>query len=219
MNTSHYDFLGISLTHRTTYFTTALAPKALIKLSAWTKHHLDCLTMLQTAQWFGSLLWGAQVLEVSLSDLYFILKFFRRRAMAYSPWESQANIWNSFKTLWWNLQQLCMSNVPTHRRYRISSSTRGNRTTAFSDASLDVSGCVVIWQHNITCTGVKWHIQEDINILETRSAEYTIRFVLELIGAQQISPGIVTLELFVDNTTTLFAIRKGWSQKFTTNKR
>lgn len=210
--TTLYTFLGVQFSH-SNHVAVQLAQKSWSKLLAWQGTPLHEITLREAMMLFGQCVWARRVKQKSLADLYWILKFLRRKASIDACLDCPANIWNSTVTQWLAMYSDALKNEPTIWEANDHHEAR-ETFHLYSDASLTGWGVVVFHTSgNISVSAGTWKRHEQIHILEARALRYGLKFFLRL--APEISNAHV--RVWVDNTSLLGAIAKGHSRSFLLN--
>lgn len=171
--------------------------------------------MRDAISWFSLLLWGSRILGVPLYSLYWLLKFFRRRAAAATILEAKANLWPCLHDFWWTLHKTCLENKGAPRFFR-KIDNEILHCELYTDSCLDGWGVVLFVNGRIFWRSGSWMYDEKIAILECRALTYGLRFAESVF--QELSIPRVFLDIFVDNTSVISAAERGFSAVFILNQ-
>ena len=199
---SEYDFLGVHYRHSPGRVSVSCLNKTLAKLSAtqpWQQ-----LTLRDLLGIFGRLSWCTQVLGLKPYKYYYVYKMLRRRVGQHL--DECAHIWPSCIESWqrWTLEALANQERVVH-----APSSNGACSILFTDASLSGYGAIGFRSDLsvVVCSGPWPETLVSINVLEAQALEAAL---LQLDLDQ-------VVDVFVDNTSVMFSLRKIRSPAFMLN--
>jgi hypothetical protein len=210
---SSYTFLGIKCSH--VIPSTCSAEKSLIKLQAAAKQaFLTSASVRDGLRLLGILIWISRIALVDLARYYTPFKFFRRRAASLANLDGPLELWACARIPLQEWIERCGSNTP--RQVDIA---RPSRLHLWSDASMSGFGVVLISDSTISVLAGHWSAffpaPHDIHInqLEIDALIIGISWLLTREG-----PYGERVELFVDNSSVVAAVNKGYSGSFQLNE-
>ena len=163
---------------------------------------------------FGILFFASQVLAYSLKDEYHAFKYYRRRAAQHAKGEhfgrdDPAAVWPSVRQGIDEWFKRLLKNVPARR------TDRNNTATLFTDASLTGAGAVLFTADGRVITfAAVWNAKERtrrIEELEARAVTLAARHFHEELRGRHV-------DLWVDNTSVIGAMKKGYSKSYYLNR-
>lgn len=209
-----YIFLGIDCDHEKAEI--RAAPKALKKLESAAENIFkqERPTVLEGLKLLGSLMWVSGVADVSIGDFYIALKFFRRRGCA-STLESPLAVWPcAVKNIRFWIST-ALANAPRKIARHAS-----HEVSIYSDACLSGWGgvCIDAGVVSVICGAWDDHQRSShINALEGCALLIVVaRFVDKNAQAWLTTP--TRIKIFVDNTTVLGSVQRGYSPTLWANQ-
>lgn len=210
-----YVFLGILFCHITN--TISIAEKTRIKLGT-------CLTSLEKAvaeQWtireissvFGVCVWAAAILGHLKYHAYYIYKYVRRRSNLNEF--QKTTVWPCIVQLWEDWIITLRKGAPK----KIFVDGPGN-WSVYTDASDDGWGCTAFCGNRVFVVAGTWSPalkHQHINLRELNAVRFSLEKMEESGLFSDNSMGTHTVDLFVDNTSTLYQIRGGGSKSYLYN--
>jgi hypothetical protein len=214
-----YVFLGIQCTHSQGggdhQVSLSMATKEKLFLMEVVSSGPDSVfTLRDVLSYTGLLVWCARVLGLIKASWYPFLKFLRRRSRGVLDDKIQ----------WWAVARECFENII--RELLGSGAVEvGNIATTgltiFTDACMSGWAVLILWPNKIEVYGERcvdievaagsWKWIEHINVLETRA----VLKAVELVPRQ---PQKTHCPIFLDNTSALGAVKKGYSKNYILNK-
>ena len=199
-----------------------LAPKTLKKLREERDRTLrnEEATLGDIQVLFGLLFYASRVLRLPTVDFYTAIKYYRRRqsemlaSPEFAPSTTRADIWKCAKPQIEEWLDLALQNNWTNHP-----STVKSHWVLATDASITGWGAVLynMSTGQVLSVGGRWrhrHEAKEINTLEMLAVQKACyAFERELS-----SPDVKALDLLVDNTATMYTMRKGHSSKFDLNQ-
>jgi hypothetical protein len=187
-----------------------MLPKSVDKVQYWLEHLGDQMEAGEILEMFGVIFFATSVLLLDPAKYYFAMKIYRRIASKLSKGSiSQSDLVSlsiSVKSQIREWLQSCVDNKWTTPPKSIRP-----RFIMFSDASLTGWGCVIIntLTKEVMSVGDKWNANEgsswSINVLEVEA-------VLRGLWAFRHQIRGCSIELHIDNTSCLAAVRRGYSR-------
>jgi hypothetical protein len=205
-----YDHLGMHVSRQRHVSLTFKVARKLIKSA-------DEVTTPGVATWrsiqsaFGRLLYALTTVGIPLDKAYFVLKFMRRRSRTNLEPDDVTTVWTRARIDWRNL---VLEALNSHYMF----TTVPQRECAlYTDASEEGWGVVVFGLYaSCTVFGDRWTPRElgnRIDRLEFQALKIGLRWI-----AKEKGQGRIAVRAYVDNTTTLFVMQKGFSAKYTLNE-
>lgn len=210
--------IGANFTHRGVTFEYKDGTRLEARVAEKTQHKLRQAhhnLMESASQWtfsdaqtvFGLLQYCSRIYRLPLHPYFYIFKFMRRRASSGIKQDELAQIWPCTVAIWKDWLEKCLSEC------RRGPQERQNIFTIVSDASDTGWGAYVFW--NDTAVGVcaPWSdamISQHINVKE-------IFAVLFAVKSTNVPEGS-SLKIIVDNTSSMYCLRKTRSNNFLMNK-
>lgn len=170
---------------------------------------MDCrlVTVRQVASLLGRAFHAIRLLGLDTAQMFFILKWFRRKASQCLRWgvsaDEMAGLWPSLVPSLIRLNREITRNKPLIVKLP---GEQEKITTIFTDASLTGWGCVCCDSRGrFSSFGGKWesNVRVSINVLESWAMEIGLE-----IGRSVAEEGAIT-RLISDNTAALYAAKKG----------
>jgi hypothetical protein len=182
--------------------------------SAWKQCADDSCTIQQFAEAIGLLVYASSLLGVDLADFYPAFKCYRRRLAAagkqqVSP-QDKARIWTSVKSNLDQWFQRVATNTPV-----VPSDDDVPRVVLFTDASNMGYGAVLISEDGT----VKYFGKHWSAAVHTSSTQAEVTAVERALTHFKRDIEGRALTLVVDNTSTVFGMRRGHSVNFHVNNR
>ena len=201
-----YTFLGIHYNHLTACVD--ISKKHRTKINELihqlgTETHQEW-TMRDVLRLVGILVWAFRVLDIQLAKLYYLLKFIRRRA--HYELEQKAEFWPSLRRPTLQALSDCLG-----KNRHIQEEPKAAEIILFTDACEEGYGAVMFQGTKVGITAGDFEKKEPIHILEARALLYGIEKLPNFAKSTEI-------KVFIDNTSVLFALRKGASKSFLLNK-
>lgn len=206
---NEYDFLGLHIHHLGAQSSVCLAKKTIDKLIDWQDNtEWTNQTMRDVLSVLGLLMWAAGVHKQLLAPYYYLFKFIRRRS--HFGLDQQAHVWPTTIQVIRNwIRDIFKSQQSPRIIANPCSPTAA--WTAFTDSCLTGYGIILISPcQDITVIAGRWDYVEDIAILECRCV-----FMLAKLIPRQST--FTNIEIHIDNTSTLGAIKKSRSANFFLN--
>jgi hypothetical protein len=209
---------GIFLGVYTNYATgcVSLAQKTIDKLRT-AQHTLlrQDTTIAQMFEIFGVLFFASTVLKFRLDTVYHVFKFYRRRSSAFAKGslslESRANVWPCLRQDFDHWFESLLQNIPVDHNI-----TLDGPETLFTDASKKGWGVVIFTLGgDVLTSGGSWSALEasrTINELEALALECGLKRYADVLHDKD-------LDIWIDNTSVLYAVEKGYSPSFHLNTR
>lgn len=198
-----YEFLGISFNHQNCSVSLSQKTKTKLLTEAELWNSELNFSVRRALQSFGIILWSMRVLRIPLANIYYLLKFLRRRSQreldsVSDPWETLRNDVPQF------IQSILSNN---HRRIE---EAQKSDLTIFTDASSTGFGIIIFSNQHIRIIAGQWEVEEHIAILEARAFYYGTT-CLEFQQEQ------TELAAFLDNSALVGALEAEHSRNFTLN--
>jgi hypothetical protein len=158
---------------------------------------------------FGLLIFGSAVLRLSTSPWYYVYKFFRRRHADKRQPGEDADVW---PCIFVDLADWCSTLLRTEMVdwSRTTPRSLEDVPILISDASESGYGATLFHRGEVRFVGAAWpegtFVGDNMNELETLAVDLSARHFQ-----------LTSFNLIVDNTTTLFSIRKGRSRSYRVN--
>lgn len=171
----------------------------------------DTLTVGQLRELLSRCIYGSRVLRIPLANYFGVIKCCRRRFATTSSNDERTTVWQCVKKQWMQWIQKIEENSWTERPAHISRT----ELCLFCDASTTGWGAVLLGQDVCTAAQGKWekrHDASEINFLEAKALSLaTSTFLRHL---QKVD----ALDVFMDNTSCVHALKKGSAHSFLLNK-
>jgi hypothetical protein len=205
-----YDFLGVAYDHHEKF---SMLSESFVQkvITAWDDGGIlnDPNAQLRdVVSLFGKLQYGAIINGSPRHPFYLVYKFLRRRVGC--PLDGPADVWKSTKKVW----RAWVEDEVFSRKKRLLRTWATPQATLFTDASLGGFGAVLFGSSGTYIFAGKWEPSETslhIHILEAKALRLAMQhFELSIMDCGHI-------QVFIDNTSLLFALRRTHSNSFILN--
>lgn len=222
-----YIFLGILFTHQSDINEAAsleLANKTIAKLNACHKVIDTAVsqgwTLREMSSVFGVCVWAASITGSLKHLYYYVYKYVRRRSAAVESEFQVFSIWPCIVEKWKNWILELLTAQPRH----ILNGGIPSSLTLFTDASdggwgsYAYNGNYEIFQSGTFSSTMRKH---HINLKELNTVRFAIQKMIStgaLSTMLKFQSRPITVDIYIDNTSSLHQIRKGYSRVFSYNR-
>lgn len=207
---THYTFLGMDLDHsaKTVQLTEKTKDKLRLIIDL-VSNRADKITLRDSLRFLGNFVWASRIMDISLAQNYYLIKFIRRRSQTFAELDCICDIWDSIlPTIIATANSLLWSTPRLLHTFAITQSF--NSLTLFTDSSSVGFGCVLFHPSRVEILAGQWENMEHINVLESRALKVGLQMLPHMSEPTHVL-------IFVDNTSTIGAFRKSRSSNFCIN--